>query len=114
MGARDIADRVDHRQDDQSEGQGHADVRDRAARHIVDDNGPGAGKDEAERAEDFGTVFLLTLRLRVDHRMAPGCQFRVFDRTGAGSVINARKGANCRLAGRKSACLTAGRTGFIL
>ena len=58
MGAGDIADGVDHRHDDQAEGQGDADVRDRAARRVIDNNRPSAGEHKAERAENFGDRFL--------------------------------------------------------
>lgn len=51
--ARDIAERVDHGHDHESEGEGNARVADHSAVGVIADDGPGAGEDEGEGAEEF-------------------------------------------------------------
>ena len=55
--AGDIAERVDHREHDESEGERDADMRDRAAGGVVDDDRAGAREDEGEGAEKFRKEF---------------------------------------------------------
>lgn len=49
---------VDHRENDQSECQCDADVRDGAATGFVDHDGAGAGEDERKRADKLRAEFL--------------------------------------------------------
>jgi hypothetical protein len=56
--AGNVADGVNHREDDEAEGQGDADVGDRAAADVVDDDGAGAGEDQGEGAQEFGDELL--------------------------------------------------------
>src|SRR5262249_25650382 len=57
VGTRHVADRVDHGQHDQAEGQGDADMGYGAAAHVVDDDGAGAGEDDSEGAQALGGQF---------------------------------------------------------
>jgi hypothetical protein len=53
MSAGYVADRIDHRENDQSEGQCNAHVRDRATAGAVDHNCAGAREHETEGANEF-------------------------------------------------------------
>ena len=52
-----VAHGIDHRQDDQAEGEGDADVGNGAATHVVDDDGSGPGEHQGECAQHFGGKF---------------------------------------------------------
>ena len=54
MGAGDVADRIDHRHDDQAEGEGYAEVGDIAAGDAVHDDRARAGEDQGEGTDRFG------------------------------------------------------------
>ncbi len=53
MRAAHVPEGINHGQDNQSEGQGDADMGDRAMADRVDDDGAGASKHQAERAKTF-------------------------------------------------------------
>ena len=53
MGAGAIAKGIDHREHDQAEGERNTRVRDRARRHLVNDDSPGSGENEEEGPEEF-------------------------------------------------------------
>ena len=56
MRAGDVAEGVDHRENNQAESQSDADVSDRAVAGLIDDDCASPGKDESERAEKFGAI----------------------------------------------------------
>ena len=53
MCAADIAERVNHRQHNEAEGERDANVRNRAAADFIDDDCARPGKHEGERAKEF-------------------------------------------------------------
>src|SRR5438128_1757711 len=55
--AGDVAQRVDHRRNNESKRERDADVRDRAAAEVVDHDGRRAGEHEDECANGFGETF---------------------------------------------------------
>lgn len=55
MRPRYVADRVDHREDDESKSQRDTRVCDRAAGHVVDHDRARAREDESERSEKFSS-----------------------------------------------------------
>ena len=59
MATRDIAERVNHGQHDQSKRQGDPDVGDGSSRNLVNDNRSGPGEDEAEGPEKLGSQFAI-------------------------------------------------------
>jgi hypothetical protein len=54
MGTAHLAKGVNHRHNDEAEGQRNARVTDHAATDVIDDDGSGAREDEGEGAEEFG------------------------------------------------------------
>lgn len=56
MRAGDVAEGIDHGEDNQAEGQSDADVGDCALAGLIDDDCASPGKDEGERAEEFGAI----------------------------------------------------------
>ncbi len=52
-----VAKGVDHRQDDEAEGERNASMGDGSAAHVIDDDGAGARKDEGQRADEFREQF---------------------------------------------------------
>ena len=54
----DVADRVDHREDDEAKGQCNPGVCDRAARHFVDHDRARPREDEGKRSEKFSSEFV--------------------------------------------------------
>ena len=53
MRAGNITDGVDHRQHNQPERQGHADVGDGAARHLINDNRSRPDEDQSKGTQKF-------------------------------------------------------------
>ena len=71
-----VADGVDHRQHDQAEGEGHADVRDDAAAGVVDDDGPGPGEHQARTCRTTSAASFLIRRPRSRPRPGPSPRVR--------------------------------------
>ena len=62
MCPRDIANRVDHREHDQTECQRDSDVRNRASAHLVNDDRSSPSEHEREGADEFSNALLLATK----------------------------------------------------
>ncbi len=88
MCAAHVAQRVNHRQHDEAEGQRDADVGDRAAAGFVDDDRARPGEDEGERAEEFsGQLFHLHWRRQISFKSIFKICFSFFTSAAVSSVL---------------------------